>query len=145
MSTDRFSELQLTKNRFWKGFEVSGCVMQPSWAVLAASWRHFGASKAREGAFWSVCEPPWDVVDAPWAPSGRNWRPLGCVYIPTVGFNGGGFRRSPVASAVFPLRRAATLFLMDSVINFVGSVVVFLQILADLGRPLVYFRIMGVV
>ena len=120
--------------------------MQPSWGVLAASWRHFGASKARAGAFWNVCEPPQDVVDAPWATSGRIWRPVGGVYIPTVGFNGGGFRRSPVGpSAVFPLRRAAALFLMDFVINFVGSVVVFLQILADFGRPLVYFRIIGVV
>ena len=100
--------------------------MRRSWAVLAASWRHFGVPKAREEAFWSVCEPPRDVVDAPWDPSGRIWRPLGGVYIPTVGFYGGGFRRSPVGpSAVFPLRRAAALFLMDVVINFVGSVAVF--------------------
>ena len=120
--------------------------MQRSWAVLAASRRHFGASKALEGAFWSVCEPPQDVVDAPWAPSGRIWRPLGGVYIPTVGFYGGGFRRSPVGpSAVFPLRHAATLFLMDFETNFVGSVVVFFQFLGDFGRPLVYFRIIGVV
>ena len=103
--------------------------MQRSWAILAASWRHFGASEAREGAFWSVCEAAGDVVDAPWAPSGRIRRPLGGVYIPTVGFYGGGFRRSPVGpSAVFPLRRAAALFLMDFVINFVGSVAVSSQI-----------------
>ena len=116
--------------------------MQRSWALWAASWRHFGASKARERAFWNLCEPPWDVVDAPWAPSERIWRPLGGAYIPTVAFNGGGFRRSPVGpSAVFPLRRAAALFLMDFVLNVVGSVAVFSQILVDFGRPSVYFRI----
>ena len=94
MSTDRFSELQLTNNRFWKVFEDVSC--NPLGPFCRRLGGISGPLRRVKERFGVSVNRPGTVVDAPWAPSGRIWRLLGGVYIPTVGFHGGGFRRSPV-------------------------------------------------